>query len=123
LVSTPNAPSAIGPYSQGVKANGFLFVSGCIGFEPSTNKMRPGGVVEQTEQALANMVAIIEAGDCKVENVVKATVLLADMKDYAAVNGVYEKVFGEGKPARAAFAVKGLPAGALVEIDATVADL
>ena len=83
--------------------------------------MVPGGVKEQTAQVLKNLRAIVEAGDCHIENVVKTTVLLSDMKDYGDVNVVYSETFGEGKPARAAFAVKGLPANALVEIDAVVA--
>jgi 2-iminobutanoate/2-iminopropanoate deaminase len=118
IVSTKNAPGAIGPYSQGVKAGNLLFVSGCIGLTPESGKMIEGGVIEQTRQSLNNMKAILQAGGSTPEDVVKTTVLLSDMKDYAAVNEIYKEVFNEGKPARAAFAVKGLPAGALVEIDA-----
>ncbi len=121
VISSMNAPAAIGPYSHAIKANGFLFVSGSIGIDPKTSKLVPGSVAEQTEQALKNLVAIIEDADCKVSNVVKTTVLLNDMADYALVNGIYAKTFSEAKPARAAFACKGLPAGALVEIEAIVA--
>ena len=120
IIATAFAPNAIGPYSQAIKANGFLFVSGCIGLDPETGKMVPGGVKEQTAQVLKNLTEIVKAGDCEIKDVVKTTVLLTDMKDYGVVNTIYSDTFMEGKPARAAFAVKGLPAGALVEIDAVV---
>ena len=119
IVSTSNAPNAIGPYSQAVKAGDFLFVSGCIGFCPETNTLVKGGVRAETEQALQNLSAILKEGGSDVSEVCKTTVLLNDMKDYKAVNEVYAKYFMEGKPARAAFACRELPGGASVEIDAT----
>ena len=119
VVVSPHAPNAIGPYSQGIKANGFLFVSGCIGLDPATGKLSPGGLLPQTEQSLKNLVAILQAGGCSAEHVVKTTVLVADIKDYAAVNKLYAETFKTlPYPARAAFAVRDLPAGALVEIEA-----
>ncbi len=122
IISTPNAPGAIGPYSQAVLSpdGATLYVSGCIGLLPSGSFVE-GGVIEQTAQCLKNLTAIIEAAGGKVEGVMKTTVLVADINDYKAVNVEYEKVFRESKPARAAFAVKDLPAGALVEVDAIVA--
>jgi 2-iminobutanoate/2-iminopropanoate deaminase len=119
VVSSPDAPGAIGPYSQGIKANGFLFVSGCIGLDPKTGALVSGGLVPQTEQSLSNLVSILKAGGCDTNSVVKTTVLVADIKDYAQVNKLYSETFKDKPyPARAAFAVKDLPAGALVEIEA-----
>ena len=108
-----------GPYSQAIKGGGFLFVSGCIGLDPSTGQLVPGGVVPQASQSLQNLVAILQAGGSSPSGVVKTTVLLSDMKDYAAVNEIYKDTFRDKPyPARAAFACKELPAGALVEIEA-----
>jgi 2-iminobutanoate/2-iminopropanoate deaminase len=120
IISTLSAPQAIGPYSQAVLSpdKKTLYISGCIGLSPKDQKMVPGGVSEQTAQALKNLVSILEAAGGKVCNVVKTSVLVADIKDYKAVNVVYNETFKESKPARSAFAVKDLPAGALVEIEA-----
>lgn len=116
-VDTPSAPAAIGPYSQAVAASGLLFVSGQIGLDPTTGALAGDTVDAQARQALENMRAILEAGGCSMRDVVKATVLLADMADFAAVNEVYQAHFAAPYPARAAFAVRGLPKGALVEIE------
>mmetsp|Transcript_20265 Transcript_20265/g.42466 ORF Transcript_20265/g.42466 Transcript_20265/m.42466 type:complete len:162 (+) Transcript_20265:57-542(+) len=120
IITTSDAPAALGPYSQGVLSpdKKTLYISGCIGFDPKTQSMVEGGVEEQADRALKNLVAILKAGGGKVEDVVKTTVLVADIKDYKSVNSVYDKTFKTSKPARSAFAVKDLPAGALVEIEA-----
>ncbi len=117
-VHTDQAPAAIGPYSQAVKANGFVFVSGQIPIDPATGEFVSGGVREQAVQVLKNAAAILAEAGTSVEKVVKTTVLLADIADFATVNEVYGSVFnGQVLPARAAFAVKDLPKGALVEIE------
>lgn len=103
---------------QGVKAGGMLYISGCIGMDPATKALVPGGVAAQTKMVLENMKSIVEAGGSSMSKVVKCTVLITDMADFAEVNGVYAEYFPENPPARACFAVKGLPAGALVEIEA-----
>lgn len=118
IVKTKRAPTAIGPYSQAVKANGFLFVSGVIGLNPETMEFPSGGIKEQTETVMSSLKAILEEGGSSVDHVVKTTVLLDDMKDYAVVNEIYGKTFHTNPPARAAFAVSTLPKNALVEIDA-----
>uniref|UniRef100_A0A7S3CWQ7 Uncharacterized protein n=1 Tax=Palpitomonas bilix TaxID=652834 RepID=A0A7S3CWQ7_9EUKA len=119
VVSTKDAPAAIGAYSQAIRASGdFLFVSGQIPLDPTTMAMVEGGVVEQAEQVMKNLSAVLSAGGASFKSVVKATVLLADINDFQAVNEVYAKYFDEGKPARAAFQAAGLPKGALVEIEA-----
>ena len=118
-VATPNAPQAIGPYSQAVAADGFLYVSGCIGFDPATMKLKGEGVEEQAVQALDNLKAILEAAGCSLSSVCKTTVLLRDMSSYPVINSIYAKYFvGDILPARTAFAVSDLPGNALVEIDA-----
>lgn len=123
-VATTAAPAAIGPYSQAVVANGMVFVSGCIGLKPGdASKLLAATASEQAEQALTNMAAILEAAGSSLSKVVKTTVLLRDMAEYKAVNDVYSAAFEAAgatvMPARAAFAVAGLPADALVEIEAT----
>ena len=121
-VSTDKAPGAVGPYSQAIKTTGapLLFVSGQVALVPGTKELAAGGVEAQAEQCLKNLGAILEAGGASLGSVVKTTVLLADMGDFAAVNGVYARYFSEDpQPARACFAVKALPLGALVEIEAT----
>ncbi|CEP00386.1 Endoribonuclease L-PSP [Plasmodiophora brassicae] len=118
VVATPDAPKAIGPYSQAVRANGFLFVSGMIGFVPETMELASKSDVKlQTEQALKNMVNVLRAGGSNPDKVVKTTVLMTDMDNYKVINEVYAKFFTKDFPARAAFAVKALPANALVEIE------
>lgn len=118
-IKTENAPAAIGPYSQATLMHPFVFVSGQLPIDPATGKFPEGGVKEQTRQSLKNLFAILnEAGPCEV---LKTTVLLADMKDFAAMNEVYAEFFMEPYPARCAFAVKDLPKGALVEIECIAA--
>lgn len=117
IISTENAPGAIGPYSQAIKANGMLFCSGQIPIDTATGEFVEGGVVEQTEQVLKNMSAVLEAGGSSVADVVKTTVFLADMSDFGAMNEVYAKYFDANKPARATVQAAALPKGALVEIE------
>jgi 2-iminobutanoate/2-iminopropanoate deaminase len=118
IISTPHAPAAIGPYSQGVLAQGkFLFVSGQIGFNPSTGELVEGGIEAQATQALENVKAILEAGGSNLAQVVKATVLLKTMADFAALNAVYATYFTHEPPARATFGGLELPRGALVEVE------
>lgn len=116
IISTPNAPQAIGPYSQAVEANGFLFVSGQIPIDPATGQM-PEGIEAQTEQVLRNVGAILKAAGLDYCNVVKTTVMLKSIADFGAMNGIYAKYFTTDCPARAAFEVGNLPKNALVEIE------
>jgi len=117
IIHTEQAPKALGPYSQGVEINGMLFVSGQVGINPETGKLVEGGVQEQTKQVLKNIGAILEAAGYQFTDVVKSTVLLNDMSDFAAMNEIYAQFYTEKQPARAAYAVKGLPISALVEIE------
>ena len=116
IVSTNNAPGAIGPYSQAVIAGGMVSTSGKIAIDPATGNMVEGGVKEQTEQVCKNVKALLEASGTSIEKVVKTTCFLADMADFAAFNEIYAGYF-TGKPARSCVAVKTLPKGALVEVD------
>ncbi len=118
IIHTPKAPAAIGPYSQAVQAGNLLFVSGQIPIDPATGAFAGEDIVTQTRQSLTNVKNILEAAGYALTDVVKTTVLMADMGDFAAMNGVYAEFFTENCPARAAFAVKELPRGALVEIEA-----
>ncbi len=118
IISTDKAPAAIGPYSQAVKTGSLIFVSGQIPIDPQTGEFVSGGVAAQTRQDLVNMKAILEAAGSSMDRVVKCTVLLADMNDFGEMNAVYQEFFSDNPPARAAFSVKGLPKGALVEIEA-----
>jgi 2-iminobutanoate/2-iminopropanoate deaminase len=118
FVSTPNAPRAIGPYSQAVHANGLVFTAGQVGFDPATGELVDGGIVEQTERVLENIRAILEAERLDLSCVVKTTVYLVDMADFTEMNSVYARVFGDHRPARSTVAVAALPRGARVEIDA-----
>ena len=120
-IYTPNAPAAIGPYSQAVQAGNMLFVSGQIPIDPATGSFAGEDITTQTRQSLTNVKNILEAAGYTLNDVVKTTVLLADIADFAAMNAVYAEYFTENKPARAAFAVKDLPRGALVEIEAIAA--
>lgn len=117
-VTTERAPAAIGPYSQAVKAGGFVFASGQIPIDPLTGQFVSGGVEEQTEQVLKNLTAVLEAAGSGLDKVVKTTVFLADMKDFAAMNEVYGRFFTSEAPARATVAAAGLPRDARVEIEA-----
>ena len=120
ITSTPNAPAAIGPYSQAVSANGFLFTSGQIGLIPETGAPAGDTIEAQAEQACRNVQAILEANGTGFDRVVKTTCFLADMKDFAAFNAVYAKYF-VSKPARSCVAVRTLPKGLLCEIEAVAA--
>ena len=115
---TDGAPAAIGPYSQAVKTNGMLYVSGCIGIKRELGKLVDGGIGAQTRQVMENMKAIVEAGGSSMDKVVKTTVLMTDISSYPEVNAIYAEFFSsDAPPARAAYAVAALPAGALIEID------
>lgn len=117
IISTERAPGAIGPYSQAVKAGGLVFCSGQIPIDPATGDFVSGGVTEQTEQVLVNLKAVLLAAGADLGNVVKTTVFLSDMGEFAAMNEVYAKHFGENKPARATVQAARLPRDAKVEID------
>ena len=120
-VSTSGAPRAIGPYSQAIRAGGFLFTAGQVGFDPESGELVDGGIAEQTARVLDNIRAILEAADTDLSRVVKTTVFLVDMADFSAMNEVYARVFGEHRPARSTVAVAALPRGARVEIEAVAA--
>jgi 2-iminobutanoate/2-iminopropanoate deaminase len=117
IISTTAAPGAIGPYSQAVEINGTLYISGQVPIDPATGKIVEGGITEQTTQALRNIKAILTAAGYSLNDVVKSTCLLSDMSDFKAMNEVYAQFYTSDQPARAAFAVKGLPLGALIEIE------
>ena len=116
-VQTGKAPAAIGPYSQAVKANGMVYTSGQIALTPA-GEMLTGDVTAQTKQVLSNLAAVLDAAGSGLDRVVKTTIFLAEMDDFATVNAVYAEVFGDHKPARSTVAVKTLPKNALVEIEA-----
>lgn len=117
-VQTDKAPAAIGPYSQAIRAGGFVFVSGQIPIDPSTGQFVAGGIGEQTERVLQNLSAVLEAAGSGLNKVVKTTVFLADMQEFAQMNEVYAKFFTEAPPARATVAAARLPRDARVEIEA-----
>ncbi len=117
IIQTDRAPQAIGPYSQAVRANGFIFASGQIPLDPVTMQIVEGGVERQTEQVLNNLRGVIEAAGSSLDRVVKTTVYLADMSDFSAMNEIYAKFFGATKPARATVQVARLPRDVRVEID------
>ena len=117
IIATKNAPAAIGPYSQAVQAGNMLFASGQLGLDPATGQFPEGGVKEQTAQAFKNVKAILTEAGLTMDNVVKTTVFLADMGDFAAMNEVYAAQFEGAFPARSAVAVKTLPKNALVEVE------
>jgi 2-iminobutanoate/2-iminopropanoate deaminase len=117
VVHTEQAPAAIGPYSQGVVANGFLYTAGQIALDPGSGQVIAGDVVAQTEQVFRNLGAILGAAGAGWQDVVKATVFLMDMHDFPRVNEVYARVMGDARPARSTVQVAGLPRGVLVEID------
>ena len=117
-IQTDKAPAAIGPYSQAIRAGGFVFASGQIPIDPATGEFVKGGVGEQTEQVLKNLRAVLEAAGSSLDQIVKTTVFLADMKEFAEMNEVYAKFFSEAPPARATVAALGLPRDARVEIEA-----
>jgi len=117
IISIPDAPKAIGPYSQAVEVNGLLFISGQVPVNPSTGKIVEGGITEQTIQVMENIKHILNAAGYSFSDVVKSTCLLKEISDFKAMNEVYSRYYTEKQPARAAFAVKDLPLGALIEIE------
>lgn len=117
FVATPGAPQAIGPYSQGVIANGFLYTAGQIALDPATMQVVEGDVKAQTDRVMRNLAAILQAAGSSLHRVVKTTVFLADMGDFPAMNEVYAQHFGDHRPARSTVAVRTLPKNVLVEID------
>jgi 2-iminobutanoate/2-iminopropanoate deaminase len=121
VIATERAPAAIGPYSQAVRAGGFLFCSGQIPLDPATGALVAGGIAEQTAQVLDNVTAVLASAGLTPADVVKTTVFLADMDDFVAMNDVYARCFTGSPPARSTVAVRGLPKGALVEIEVLAA--
>ena len=117
VIATKNAPGAIGPYSQAIKANGFVFASGQLGLVPATGEFAEGGLEEQTRQSLTNVKSVLEAAGSGLEKVVKTTVFLKDIKDFAAMNKVYSEFFKTDCPARSAVQIAALPKDGLVEIE------
>lgn len=117
VVNTSNAPKAIGPYSQAIEANGLIITSGQLPIDPATGQFAPGGIKEQTRQSLLNAQAILKEAGIDISHVMKTTVFLADMEDFAAMNEVYAEFFSEPYPARSAISVKRLPKDALVEVE------
>ncbi|RLD47557.1 MAG: reactive intermediate/imine deaminase [Bacteroidetes bacterium] len=121
IIHTSNAPAAIGPYSQAVEAKGMLFISGQVPINPKTGKVVEGDITAQTEQVMKNIGAILKEAGYNFGDVIKSTCLLSDMANFAAMNEVYGKYYSENPPARAAFAVKELPLGVLIEIETIAA--
>lgn len=121
VISTKNAPAAIGPYSQAVEVNGFVFASGQIPIDPATGNFVEGGIQEQTRQALTNAQNILKEAGTDLSHVVKTTVYLSDIANFVPMNEIYAQFFTEPYPARSAVAVKDLPKGALVEIEVLAA--
>ena len=117
VIDTKNAPAAVGPYSQAIEANGFLFCSGQIAIDPSTNQVLQAGVPEQTQQVMKNISAVLEAAGLGFDNVIKTTIFLTNMNDFPTVNEIYAKSFKSTLPARSTVAVVGLPKGVQVEIE------
>lgn len=117
IIQTDRAPQAIGPYSQAIKARGFVFASGQIPIDPATGQFVAGGITEQTEQVMKNVAAVLEAAGSGLDRIVKTTVFLADMEEFAAMNEVYAKFFTSDPPARATVQAAGLPRNARVEIE------
>ncbi|WFD31110.1 2-iminobutanoate/2-iminopropanoate deaminase [Malassezia sp. CBS 17886] len=120
-VSTADAPSAIGPYSQAVVHNGVAYLSGCIPFDPKTMQCVEGGIEAQAQRALNNLLAVVKAAGSEPSHILKVTVFLKDMNDFAAVNGIYEKALSPYKPARSAVEVARLPRDVLVEVECIAA--
>jgi 2-iminobutanoate/2-iminopropanoate deaminase len=118
FVSTPDAPAAIGPYSQGTITGNLVYTAGQVALDPASMEVVPGGVSEQTEQVMRNLTAILKAAGTDLSRVVKTSVFLVDMGDFAAMNEVYARHFGTHRPARSTVAVVGLPKGVRVEIEA-----
>ena len=121
VINTNKAPKAIGPYSQAIEANGLVITSGQLPIDPATGEFAPGGIKDQTRQSLTNAKAILEEAGISMANVMKTTVFLSDMNNFAAMNEVYAEFFSEPFPARSAIAVKTLPKNALVEVECIAA--
>ncbi len=121
VVRTGSAPGAIGPYSQGVISGGLLFVSGQIALDPETGELVAGGIEDQTDQVMKNLLAVLKASKMGPENVVKTTIYLADLQDFPRMNDVYARYLGKEPPARSTVQVAGLPRGARIEIDVIAA--
>jgi 2-iminobutanoate/2-iminopropanoate deaminase len=121
IIKTDRAPAAIGPYEQAIGVGGFLFTSGQIALDPATGNFLDGSIEEETERVIQNLEGILTEAGLKLEDVVKTTVYLTDLNNFGRVNQVYEKFFGESKPARACVQVAALPKGAQIEIDAVAA--
>ncbi len=117
IINTPNAPAAIGPYSQAILANKTLYISGQLPINPQSGKIETDDIAQQTDQVFQNILAILEAAKLKLDNIVSNRVYLSDMQNFQAMNKVYAEYFTNDYPARAAFAVKELPLGALIEIE------
>lgn len=117
VVFTEKAPKAIGPYSQAIHIGNLVYTAGQVGLDPATMELVPGGIEEQTRQTLKNLTNVLETAGVSTSNVVKTTVFLKDMNDFAKMNAIYAEVFGENPPARTTVAVAGLPKDALVEIE------
>jgi 2-iminobutanoate/2-iminopropanoate deaminase len=121
IIATEKAPKAIGPYSQAIEINGFLYISGQIPINPATGKLIEGGIKEQTELVLKNIGEILQSAGYSYNDVIKSTCLLSDISNFSAMNEVYGKYYTTNPPARAAFSVAGLPMGALIEIETIAA--
>ncbi len=117
VIHTNKAPQPIGPYVQGIKANGFLYAAGQIALDPETGELVPGGLEQQARRVLDSVTAVLEAAGSSWDQAVKTTIYLSDMADFGTVNAIYEGYLGSAKPARTTVAVAGLPKGALVEVD------
>jgi 2-iminobutanoate/2-iminopropanoate deaminase len=117
VISTPDAPKAIGPYSQAIKAGGFVFTAGQVALDPASGQVVPGDIAAQTERVLKNLAAILQAAGSGFEKVVRCTVFLKSMNDFAAMNGIYGRYFTAAPPARSTVEVARLPKDVLVEID------
>jgi 2-iminobutanoate/2-iminopropanoate deaminase len=118
IITTDKAPKAIGPYSAGILINGFVYTSGQLGMDPQSGSLVEGGVEAETKRALENLSAVLQAGGSDLDHVIKTTVFLRDINDFAKMNGIYETFFSDQPPARSAFQVAALPKGAAVEIEA-----
>jgi 2-iminobutanoate/2-iminopropanoate deaminase len=123
IIHTDKAPAAVGPYSQAVEVHGTLYISGQIPLDPESGKIVPGGISEQTKQVMLNIGAILKEAGYTYQDVVKSTCLLSDMDNFKAMNEVYAQYYPENQPARAAFAVKELPLGVMVEIETVAAKI
>ena len=121
VITTAAAPSAIGPYSQAIEANGFVFVSGQLPLDPATGALVDRGIAEQAEQSIKNLLAVLKAAGCTADDVVKTTVFMIDIGDFALVNEIYGRYFSGECPARCAMQAGALPKGALIEIEAIAA--